>query len=141
MFSLSRARQIFFSLCVMASLAFGSSSACLCSHHETKKEEAKASCHAGHEESAQPRAENHNGGSSFSGDCTCSLAKRSVVIVSTTDDKNQKSGKTAGDSIEGRTREYFAGSKDSSEPPDFAEFLTYYRILDRGKPARAPPRL
>jgi len=136
-----RLKHIGLAVCLMASLLVGSASACMCSHHQVKKQAVKTSCH-GVVHQAVDALETAGTGDAMDVDCTCRVNHPTPVVVSRTEEKKAKAEKRSADSpifVQLPTPETTA-----AQPCDIPHVdldLSYSHVLKSLLPSRAPPRL
>lgn len=137
-----RIKQIGLVICLMASLAVGSTAACLCSHHQEKSEKAETSCHGDHEAPVE-KVEAPSTGDALDGSCVCFVNQPNPVLTSKSESKKNKSEKNAPaadqavptlEALESRTLLRLL-------LPRFERLLSCSDVLKRLLPSRAPPRL
>ena len=138
-----RVKQIGLTLCLIASLLVGSASACACGHHQDaqKLKTEPISCHRASHEST--KAETADNGQPLLGEnCTCSFATVDAAIVTKSETKRSKAGRSAaaenGQVVEIETT---PGEIASAEPRAFSTLYFYSAYFPRSGPSRAPPRL
>lgn len=134
-------KQIGLAVCVMASLLVGSASACMCSHHQVRKQAVKTSCHGVSHETAVA-GDKRTAGKAFDVDCTCRVNQPTPVVISKTEEKRSKAEKKiAGEPVPARVELLETAAAHATDVPPFYEGPTYSYTLASLLPSRAPPRL
>jgi hypothetical protein len=129
---------------VFAVLAMATSAiaACACTHHQTKKIEAKGlSCHGVSHDSAVPRATNDApSGPQFGETCSCYLNRVQPAITAKSEQKKLKSHQSdiSGSFASIEFQQQLIPVVEAS--PVRSSFNLYTKLLLRSGPSRAPPR-
>lgn len=134
-------KQIGLALCLMASLLFGSASACTCSHHQEKAEAPEDSCHGTHHESAA-ESESAVTLDTVDVDCICVADSPSPSVLSKADGKELRPD----EAVSGAAQVVFDLESAPVEQarlttPVFDRDLSYSNVLKSLLRSRAPPRL
>ena len=134
-------KQIGLALGVVLTLLVGSVSACMCSHHEVKKELPKISCHGpAHETTAN--SETPTTGDAVDVDCVCFVNQSVPYVVTKSENRKAKPAKDKGvSSSVAVVAVAFSADAERSLLPIFDDDLSHSSTLRFLLPSRAPPRL
>lgn len=135
-------KQIGLVLCLMASLLFGSASACPCSHHEEKAKTPETSCHGSNHEMMAEMAEAASDANAVDAGCVCAVNQPTPAVTS----KSESKSFTVDQNISTPAQvvpefEFVAIALIQHVPSESDRTLLYSNTLRSLLPARAPPRL